>query len=153
MPVRRADRRHRRATSATRSHATARVPRAATASRAGPSRERRCAALRGARRDAGESPFGSSLPHSGMLGTMSLRSHFETLVRTAPPEQVADRGVEVDPKSVGLDRKTIDAIWRATIGAYRTGLYPALALCIRRRGQVVFDRSIGHITGNAPVDP
>lgn len=87
------------------------------------------------------------------MGTMSLRSHFETLVRTAPPEQVADRGQEVDPASVGLDRKTIDAIWRATVATYRTGLYPALALCIRRRGKVVLDRSLGHVSGNAPHDP
>ncbi|MDB4956133.1 MAG: beta-lactamase [Myxococcales bacterium] len=84
---------------------------------------------------------------------MSLRSHFETLVRVAPAEQVADRGLEVDPKLVGLDRKVIDAIWRATIATYRTGLYPAIALCIRRRGQVVFDRSLGHASGNAPTDP
>jgi CubicO group peptidase (beta-lactamase class C family) len=84
---------------------------------------------------------------------MSLRSHIETLVRTAPPEQVADRGDEIDPKLVGIDRKVVDAIWRAAVGAYRTGLYPALALCVRRRGQVVLDRSIGHIRGNAPTDP
>ena len=84
---------------------------------------------------------------------MSLRSHIETLVRIAPPEQVADRGAEIDPRSVGIDRKAIDAIWRAQAAAYRTGLYPALALCIRRRGQVVFDRSLGHIIGNAPADP
>src|SRR6185503_17499502 len=51
------------------------------------------------------------------------------------------------------DRKVIDAIWRATVAAYRTGLYPALQLCVRRRGQVVFDRSLGHISGNAPHDP
>ena len=88
-----------------------------------------------------------------MLGTMSLRSHFETLVRVAPAEQVADRGAEIDPKLVGIDRKVIDAIWQATIATYRTGLYPALSLCIRRRGQVVFDRSIGHVSGNAPHDP
>jgi CubicO group peptidase (beta-lactamase class C family) len=84
---------------------------------------------------------------------MSLRSHFETLVRTAPPEEVSDRGPEVDPRSVGTDRKAIDAIWRATVATYRTGLYPALALCIRRRGQVIFDRSLGHVSGNAPADP
>src|SRR5436190_11040579 len=84
---------------------------------------------------------------------MSLRSHFETLVRTAPPEEVSDRGPEVDPRSVGIDRKAIDAIWRATVATYRTGLYPALALCIRRRGQVVMDRSLGHASGNAPADP
>ncbi|HUS29430.1 MAG TPA: serine hydrolase domain-containing protein [Kofleriaceae bacterium] len=84
---------------------------------------------------------------------MSLRSHFETLVRTEPPEVVADRGDEVDPHSVGLDRKIIDAIWQATMATYRTGLYPALSLCIRRRGEVVLDRSIGHVSGNAPHDP
>jgi CubicO group peptidase (beta-lactamase class C family) len=84
---------------------------------------------------------------------MSLRSHFETLVRTAPPEQVSDRGAEVDPRSVGTDRKAIEAIWRATVATYRTGLYPALALCIRRRGQVIFDRTLGHASGNAPADP
>jgi CubicO group peptidase (beta-lactamase class C family) len=83
----------------------------------------------------------------------SLRSHFETLVRTASPGEISDRGDEVDPKAVGLDRKAIDAIWRATTAAYRTGLYPAMALCIRRRGQVILDRSIGHQSGNAPTDP
>jgi len=84
---------------------------------------------------------------------MSLRSHFETLVRTAPPEEVADRAPEVDPHSVGLDRKIIDAIWRSTVATYRTGLYPAIGLCIRRRGKVVLDRSLGHASGNAPADP
>jgi len=83
---------------------------------------------------------------------MSLRSRFETLVRTAPPEEVSDRAAEVDPRSVGTDRKAIDAIWRAMTATYRTGLYPAMALCIRRRGHVVFDRSIGHASGNAPAD-
>jgi CubicO group peptidase (beta-lactamase class C family) len=84
---------------------------------------------------------------------MSLRSHFETLVRTVPPHQVSDRAFEIDPCEVGLDRKIIDAIWQQAMAAYRTGLYPALALCIRRRGKVVLDRSIGHVSGNAPHDP
>ncbi|MEO8702019.1 MAG: serine hydrolase domain-containing protein [Kofleriaceae bacterium] len=82
-----------------------------------------------------------------------LRRRFETLVRVAPVEEVAARGDEHDPRSVGLDRKTIDAIWQACAAAYRTGLYPALALCIRRRGRVVFDRSLGHLRGNSPHDP
>jgi len=84
---------------------------------------------------------------------MSLRSRIETLVRVAPPEEVADRGPEVDPREVGLDRKAIDAIWQACTATYRTGLYPALALCVRRRGRVIFDRSLGHVRGNAPHDP
>ncbi len=84
---------------------------------------------------------------------MSLRSRIETLVRVAPTEEVSDRGAEVDPREVGLDRKTTEAIWKACTATYQTGLYPALALCVRRRGKVVLDRSIGHARGNAPHDP
>lgn len=84
---------------------------------------------------------------------MSLRSHLETLVRVGPPEEVADRGDEIDPRAVGLDRKAIDSIWQATTATYRTGLYPAIGLCIRRRGKVIMDRTLGHVRGNAPYDP
>jgi CubicO group peptidase (beta-lactamase class C family) len=84
---------------------------------------------------------------------MSLRARLETLVPASPPEEVSDRGDEIDPRRVGLDRKAIDAIWRQCVATYRTGLYPALAVCVRRRGQVVFDRSLGHVRGNAPHDP
>jgi CubicO group peptidase (beta-lactamase class C family) len=90
---------------------------------------------------------GDSLGDVGLL-----RNRTETLIRVPPPEAVADRGAEVEPGSVGLQAETIAAIWRACIAAYRTGLYPALALCIRRRGEVVFDRSLGHQRGNAPHD-
>jgi CubicO group peptidase (beta-lactamase class C family) len=82
-----------------------------------------------------------------------LRARFETLVRVAPPEEVTRLGQEVNPRAVGLDAAAIDAVWRACVATYRTGLYPALALCIRRRGHVVLDRSIGHARGNAPFDP
>jgi CubicO group peptidase (beta-lactamase class C family) len=96
--------------------------------------------------------MGLQLVHD-IVGSMSLRSRFETLVRVLPPEEVAARGPEVDPQEVGLDRKAVDAIWRSCVATYRTGLYPALALCVRRRGRVIFDRSLGHLRGNAPYDP
>lgn len=57
---------------------------------------------------------------------------------------------EVDPRVAGLDDSTVEDIWAAVVGAYRTGLYPGLALCLRRRGHVVIDRAIGHARGNAP---
>lgn len=76
----------------------------------------------------------------------------ETLVRVARVEDVTGRGDEVDPRAVGLTPDAIDAIWRACVGVYRSALYPALALCVRRRGQVVLDRSLGHVRGNAPFD-
>src|SRR5579883_2505190 len=59
---------------------------------------------------------------------------------------------ERDPREVGLSREDIDAIWAAVVRLYETGLQPAMALCIRRRGKVVLDRAIGHLRGNAPSD-
>jgi CubicO group peptidase (beta-lactamase class C family) len=85
----------------------------------------------------------------------NLRRGFETLVRRFPAEEVAERNRagEVDPQAAGLTRADVDAIWEAALGAYRSGLYPALQLCVRRWGQVVIDGSIGHVRGNAPDDP
>ncbi len=86
---------------------------------------------------------------------MHLGSPFEKRVRVYDPEQVTSRRggqPEVDPADVGLRRKDVDAIWKGAVKLYRTGLYPAVALCLRRRGQVVIDRAIGHARGNAPGD-
>jgi CubicO group peptidase (beta-lactamase class C family) len=66
---------------------------------------------------------------------------------------VTSRGPEADPRDAGLTRADVDEIWRAAESAYQTGLYPALALCIRRHGVVALDRAIGHAAGNAPDDP
>ena len=45
-----------------------------------------------------------------------------------------------------------DRIWKKVQTYYGLGLHPALALCIRHRGQVILDRAIGHARGNAPSD-
>src|SRR5688500_5156608 len=78
----------------------------------------------------------------------SLRRGFETLVRTAPVDEVTRRGDEVEARAAGLQPADVDAIWRAAVGVYNSGLYPAVQLCLRRAGQVVIDRSIGHASGN-----
>ncbi|MBI3784860.1 MAG: beta-lactamase family protein, partial [Deltaproteobacteria bacterium] len=44
-------------------------------------------------------------------------------------------------------------IWQAVERFYATGLHPALQLCVRRRGEVLIDRAIGHASGNGPADP
>ena len=75
-------------------------------------------------------------------------------VRVFDPEEVTSRGApEIDPGSVGLGRGDVEAIWRAVVDFYRTGFHPALGLCIRRRGEVILDRTIGHTRGNSPGDP
>ena len=68
-------------------------------------------------------------------------------------ESVTDRSeAEVDPRSVGATRAGVARIWEATCGLYRSGMHPAVQLCIRRHGEVVLDRAIGHAAGNGPED-
>jgi CubicO group peptidase (beta-lactamase class C family) len=61
-------------------------------------------------------------------------------------------GVEEDPEPLGLSRRTVERIWGAGRELYRTGVHPALQLCVRRHGRVVLDRAIGHASGNGPHD-
>jgi CubicO group peptidase (beta-lactamase class C family) len=72
-----------------------------------------------------------------------------------PPEEVTSyAGVpETDPREVGLTPEGVAEIWRSVVRLYETGLHPAIALCMRRRGRVVLDRAIGHARGNGPFDP
>ena len=59
---------------------------------------------------------------------------------------------EVDPEPLGLQRRTVERIWEAAVDLYRSGVHPALTLCLRRHGRVVLDRAIGHARGNGPDD-
>ena len=80
--------------------------------------------------------------------------HPATHVRAHRADQVTTRNVaaEADPRDAGLTREGVDSIWASVVRLYRTGLHPAIALCMRRRGAVVIDRAIGHLRGNAPDD-
>jgi len=68
-------------------------------------------------------------------------------------ESVTHRGDEVHPREVRSTRKAIEAVWQRAEALYRTGTQPGFQLCIRRKGAVVLNRSIGHARGNAPDDP
>jgi CubicO group peptidase (beta-lactamase class C family) len=75
-------------------------------------------------------------------------------VRAFDPEEVTTKSHrETDPRAVGLTSQDIEAIWGAVVAFYQTGLHPAIALCIRRRGEIIVDRAIGHASGNSPQDP
>ncbi len=76
-------------------------------------------------------------------------------VRRFRPEEVTsvDGEPEVEPRAAGLAPKDIDAMWNSVVRLYKTGLHPAIALCVRRKGKVVLDRAIGHARGNQPGDP
>jgi CubicO group peptidase (beta-lactamase class C family) len=59
---------------------------------------------------------------------------------------------EVDPRTVGVARDGVARIWNAVERLYQSGIHPAIQLCVRRRGQVLIDRAIGHAAGNGPDD-
>ena len=46
----------------------------------------------------------------------------------------------------------VERVWEAARHWYQAGMHPAIQLCIRRHGRVVFNRAIGHGWGNAPTD-
>ena len=69
-----------------------------------------------------------------------------------PLASVTSVAQEADPRSVGLAPATPDRIWRRAERLYETGMHPGIQLCIRRRGEVVLHRAIGHARGNGPDD-
>jgi len=60
---------------------------------------------------------------------------------------------EIEPRHLGVSRGAVDGIWDAARNLYASGVHPAMALCVRYRGQVVLDRAIGYARGNSPSDP
>ena len=70
-----------------------------------------------------------------------LRDLLPTTIRVFDPEEVTTKSHrETDPRGVGLTTESVDAIWDSVVSFYRAGLHPAIALCIRRRGEVILDR-------------
>ncbi|HEX5486353.1 MAG TPA: serine hydrolase domain-containing protein [Limnobacter sp.] len=60
-----------------------------------------------------------------------------------------DTQSEVSPYDVGMTRDGVEAIWNSVEGFYKTGLQPGLSMTIRRHGEIVLNRAIGHrkVTG------
>lgn len=52
-----------------------------------------------------------------------------------------------------LPPRAVRRLERAFLGLYASRAYPALALAVRHRGELIFNRSIGHAEGNGPDDP
>jgi CubicO group peptidase (beta-lactamase class C family) len=61
-------------------------------------------------------------------------------------------GAEAAPEAGGVERGNVEAIWKAAVDWYRSGVHPALQVCVRRNGEVIIDRAIGHARGNGPHD-
>jgi CubicO group peptidase (beta-lactamase class C family) len=59
---------------------------------------------------------------------------------------------ETDPEAVGMSRPGVESIWRAVERVYASGMHPGISLVVRRHGQIVLKRAIGHASGNGPGD-
>jgi len=55
---------------------------------------------------------------------------------------------EIDPQDVGMTQAGADAIWLRVEDLYRSGMTPGIGFCLRKNGQVILDRTIGHAAGN-----
>lgn len=64
-----------------------------------------------------------------------------------------DSDAEVEPRAVGVDARALDSIWQALLQWYRSGIHPAIQICVRRNGEILLHRAIGYASGNGPGDP
>jgi CubicO group peptidase (beta-lactamase class C family) len=90
------------------------------------------------------------------IGLLALPTRLISSLCRVPDdlESVTHVGEEIPAREVGVGRGAIEGVWGAVEGLYRTGLYPAIQVCVRRRGAVVLHRAIGHARGNHPgADP
>jgi CubicO group peptidase (beta-lactamase class C family) len=62
-------------------------------------------------------------------------------------------GDEEPPAAGGLDQAGVDRIWSWVERLYRSGVHPAINVCVRREGAVVIDRAIGWARGVGPDQP
>ena len=61
-------------------------------------------------------------------------------------------GQEEEADAGGMSGESVERIWSAAADLYRSGVHPAVQVCVRRQGAVVLDRAIGHARGNGPRD-
>lgn len=61
-----------------------------------------------------------------------------------------DTKSETSPYDVSMTRDNVEAIWNSVESFYRTGLQPGMSMVIRRQGEIILKRSIGHARGNPP---
>jgi CubicO group peptidase (beta-lactamase class C family) len=55
-----------------------------------------------------------------------------------------------DAGAGAMPADAVERIWDAAVNLYRSGVHPAVQVCVRREGHVVLDRAIGHARGNGP---
>ncbi|ARU54161.1 penicillin binding protein [Oleiphilus messinensis] len=79
------------------------------------------------------------------LNTVAVPTELSTVTTINHHAEVAAEAVDLSPDNV-------ERIWSAVETLYRSGTQPAIQLCLRRRGEIVLHRAIGHRAGNGPKD-
>jgi CubicO group peptidase (beta-lactamase class C family) len=51
-----------------------------------------------------------------------------------------------------LTPQAVMEIWKGVEDLYRSGAYPGISFCLRRRGVVLLNRALGHARGNGPLE-
>jgi len=67
-------------------------------------------------------------------------------------DSVTDIGPEDPPEAGDVTSEQVESMWAAALEWYRSGVHPAIQVCVRRHGAVILNRSIGHARGNGPSD-
>jgi len=67
-------------------------------------------------------------------------------------DSVTDIGPEDPPEAGGVSARKVEAMWRSVRSWYRSGVHPAMQVCVRRNGAVILNRALGHSRGNGPHD-
>jgi len=65
-------------------------------------------------------------------------------------DAITDRGPEDPPEAGDVSARRVEAIWNSVLDWYRSGVHPAMQVCVRRHGAVILNRAIGHARGNGP---
>jgi CubicO group peptidase (beta-lactamase class C family) len=89
----------------------------------------------------------ASIPRLPLVPDLLRRIHVPSDL-----ESVTTLGAEDEPAAGGLEAASVERIWKSATDLYRSGVHPALQLCVRREGAVVLNRAIGHSRGNGPQD-
>ena len=67
-------------------------------------------------------------------------------------DAVTDIGEEAPAEDGDVSHRQVEAIWAAVLDWYRSGVHPAMQVCVRRHGEVILNRAIGYARGAGPGD-
>ncbi len=76
------------------------------------------------------------------LNRIDVPTHLASIQRIAANELPA--------QDTELGQAARDSIWSAVEELYRSGIFPAITFCLRHRGQIVLNRSLGYARGYGP---